>query len=241
MTLERSRLQRARLLPRNATSTADKRLLAAGVLLTLACYGGGASAAPSQKAQCIAAAEATQELRDKKQLVEARAQALRCTLDACPAVVRHECVVWLREIEEATPSLVFRARDESGQDLIETRVLLDGKVIAEKLDGSPVRLDPGEHSVRFEPHDASRPAVDQKVLVPVGEKNRVVTVQLVKPGAAPSTTSPADPREPAAPPVSPETTAPAGAAPRSNTIPWVAAGVGFAGLATFGVFQGHAR
>lgn len=194
-----------------------------------------AHAAPNQKAQCIAAAEATQDLREKKQLLAAREQVLKCTADACPGVVRSECVAWLREIDEATPSLVFRARDENGQDLVEVRVSVDGKLVSQKLDGSSLRLDPGEHTVRFESHDAARPAVEQKVLVPLGEKNRVITAQLIKPGAAsptPAATTSVTSSDPVPPPIEPA---------KRSMLPWVALGVGGVGLLSFGVFQGLAR
>lgn len=206
-------------------------LVAAGAFV---CVASPAQAAPNQKAQCIAAAEATQDLREKKQLLAAREQVLKCAVDACPAVVRTECVAWLREIDETTPSLVFRARDENGQDLVEVRVLLDGKLVAAKLDGSSLRLDPGEHTVRFEAHDAARPAVEQKVLVPLGEKNRVITAQLAKPGAAPvpSATTSGPPPEPVPPPIEPS---------KLRVLPFVALGVGGVGLVTFGVFQGLGR
>jgi hypothetical protein len=196
-----------------------------------------AQAAPASKAQCIAAAEATQDLRDKKRLLAAKEQVVICANDACPKVVRTECIAWLRDIEAATPSLVFAARDEKNRDLVETKILLDGKIVAEKLDGSSVTLDPGEHTVRWEPRDPELSPVEQKVVVALGEKNRVLTASLKRPATAASATSGTPSAEP--PPTAP-LTLPA-EPPARSTWPWIAGGVGVAGLATFGVFQGLAR
>jgi hypothetical protein len=194
-----------------------------------------ANAAPSSKAQCIAAAESTQDLRDKKQLLAAKEQVVICANDACPKVVRTECIAWLREIEAATPSLVFAARDEQNRDLVDTKILLDGKVVAEKLDGSSIALDPGEHTVRWEPRNPAIAPVQQQFVVALGEKNRVLTASL-KPAATATATSAATP-----PPERPPTISLPPQAPSRSAQPWIAGGVGVLGLATFGVFQALAR
>ena len=46
-------------------------------------------------------------------------------------------------------TLVLGARDPKGNDIDGTRVLLDGAVLVDHLDGKPVPVDPGEHTIVF--------------------------------------------------------------------------------------------
>jgi hypothetical protein len=51
---------------------------------------------------------------------------------------------------------------------------LDGAPLAIQLDGRPIVVDPGLHTVTFE--RAGSPTLEQKVIVREGEKNRLVSV-----------------------------------------------------------------
>ncbi|MBK6695044.1 MAG: hypothetical protein IPG50_22965 [Myxococcales bacterium] len=70
------------------------------------------------------------------------------------------------------PSVVVHARSGQ-QDLTEAQVLADGALVAERLDGMPVPLDPGQHTlvVRWQGKTAER-----QVLLSAGEKARAVQV-----------------------------------------------------------------
>jgi hypothetical protein len=70
----------------------------------------------------------------------------------------------------------------------DVRVLVDGTVRAERLDGSAIDLDPGPHRLRLEP--ARGAVVEQDVLARIGEKNRAIDAVVGAPSAAPTT--PAD-------------------------------------------------
>jgi hypothetical protein len=67
--------------------------------------------------------------------------------------------------------------------LVAVRVFLDGALIAEKLDGEPVRVDPGAHSVRYEARGFA-PVVEH-VVIRAGEKNRILGVQFTDNARAP--------------------------------------------------------
>jgi hypothetical protein len=72
--------------------------------------------------------------------------------------------------------VVIRARDPQGKDLIDVTVIVDEVVKATSLDGRAMQLDPGAHKLRFtHPGD---PAVDQNVVARMGEKERIIDVQL---------------------------------------------------------------
>ena len=125
---------------------------------------------------CVGASEDGQRQRQEGKLLRAREQFASCSRAECPALVRHDCATWAGEIVQTLPSVVFAARDVTGGDLVHVRVLSDGAVLSEALDGKPVDVDPGEHHFRFEA-EGFLPAEAHAVLR-VGEKNRPVAVTL---------------------------------------------------------------
>lgn len=156
----------------------------------------GAHADP--KADCIAAADQAQTLRDDGKYRAARDKFVSCTQTVCPAIVQTSCNKWLHDIEGAMPSLVLGAKDKTGGDLADVRVTLDGTTLTNTLDGKPIEVDPGTHTLRFS-RDGDE-TVTQKLIVRAGEKTRVVSVTMqdaaksapvtiTKPEEAPSTPS----------------------------------------------------
>jgi hypothetical protein len=141
--------------------------------------------APDARERCSARYVAGQELKAASRLLEA-AEALRaCVVDACADFVRDDCAKWLDEVERATPTVVPRFVDEDGKDAIEVRVLVDDELLAERLDGRPLALDPGEHRFRFE--RAGARAVERRFTIASGEKNRTLLVTMTpRPAPAPS-------------------------------------------------------
>jgi hypothetical protein len=144
--------------------------------------------APSVRAEgdavraCIAASTDGQGLRQKGQLLAAREQMIACARDACPSIVRSHCARWLGEIDAAIPSIVVRAEDASGRDVLGARLAIDGRPAT--LDGKPVRLDPGPHVVAVEVQGGSRK--EEQVLVVEGEASRRVTIRMPdRPAASP--------------------------------------------------------
>ncbi len=135
--------------------------------------------ARADKVACVAASEKGQTLRMQNQLIQAKDQFLSCTRAACPGVVKRDCEQWLGEVEAAIPSVVMSATDGSGRDVSDIRVLLDGAVLVEKLDGKAVAINPGEHAVRFE-HGKETP-VEQKIIIREGEKRRLIQISFGQP------------------------------------------------------------
>lgn len=121
---------------------------------------------------CARAAEEGQSLRDKGQLVEARARFVSCSAEACPRLVRTDCGGWLADVEARTPTMVLAATGEGGRDLTDVTVTIDGAP-AEPISARAIPLDPGPHRLRF-----ARPSgavVDRPVVLREGERRRVVT------------------------------------------------------------------
>jgi hypothetical protein len=138
----------------------------------------GADARADSKQECAAAYVKTQSLRDNGQLRDARKQAITCSASTCSAYVIKDCTRWLAEIDASLPTVVFTASNAAGAETLAVRVTVDGQPVIEQLDGKAVTLDPGERLVRFEMIGAE--AVEQKVIIQQGEKNRKLTVSFPK-------------------------------------------------------------
>lgn len=138
-----------------------------------------ASAEPSID-ECLSSSEDGQRERDEGRYLRARASFATCASNACPAVVQRDCASWLLEVDDGMPSLVFVARDGRGVDLADVVVRMDGAVLTTRLDGKPVAVDPGDHAFTFA---AGGRAVEQRAIVHVGEKNRVLRVTIGAPSS----------------------------------------------------------
>lgn len=192
------------------------------VLAAVALAATPAAAAPtkSSKAACVAAHEEGQTLRTDNQPHAARERFVACARAECPVVLRKECSAQLAAIDEIAPSVALEARDEQGMSDPEVKVWIDGRLVAERLTGESVDVEPGEHAIRFERRDGK--VSEQKILVALGEKNRKVVAEF----APPETNRDAGA---AAPPV----------APPERKVPvlsYVAGGVALAAAGSFAFF-----
>ena len=145
--------------------------LFSAALLTSTLAGASASA---DDLVCFEEAEQGQHLRNDGKLLDARVRFIACSHSSCPEVVARECSRWLADVDDRMPSIVFAARDESGKDLLDVRVTIDGTATTVTSDGRPAFVDPGPHAIRFE--RAGSPPIDQTIVVRAGEKNRPVAV-----------------------------------------------------------------
>lgn len=152
-----------------------------------------AQASDDDKSACVASFSQAQKLRDKGKLVAARTEMIACAQQQCPSVIRDQCSQWLRDIEPMVPSVVFSAK-RGNTDVVDVAVTVDGNTVVKMLDGRPVMLDPGPHTVTFE-LEGSDP-ISKDVLVTQGETNRRVEVLFVDPSQpepeAPATGGPGD-------------------------------------------------
>jgi hypothetical protein len=192
--------------------------LTLGAAVTLA---PGAVAITPTVAQCLSTSEQGQADRDEGRYKRARDAFVSCSNDACPVVVRRDCLKWLSELDASAPTIVFVARDERGADLGDVTVRVDGEVLTTRLDGKPINVDPGRHELEMEA--AGRRASRMAIIVNAGERSRIVQVRLDAAEPPPS------PRPPPPPP--PEQT-PAAPAPR---VPVASIILGGAGALSVGV------
>ncbi|XXT23907.1 hypothetical protein WME94_20430 [Sorangium sp. So ce429] len=174
--------------------------------------------AESAVAQCVAAHAEVQKLRKNHQLIEAGRALKGCARSECPAPVLRDCGAWLDELEQVTPSVVFNVTS-AGEQVVGSRVLVDGQLVELSSSGAPLRLDPGKHTYRVE-HDGYRP-VSRELILFEGQRFLQLSVAL----------------EPLAEVADPKPQAPAMETYRPvPALTYVLAGVGVAGAASFAVW-----
>src|SRR6478735_2786142 len=121
------------------------------VMLALAAGLGTSTALADETiAECASAYVQAQVLQRDGKYLDAAQTALTCAKPTCGDALSGECAKLYDVIQNATPSVVFAARDGDQNDLVNVQVHVDGKLVREKLDGSPLVLDPGVHVFRFE-------------------------------------------------------------------------------------------
>jgi len=145
---------------------------------TLAHAEAPAAAVEPSRAQCLAAHEQAQDARLAGELLSTRVALRECSAAACPALVSRDCVLWLTEVEQQIPSVIFRAAQD-GEDVVRLRVREGDKLLTESLTGSPLELDPGPH--HFVAELPGFPAQDATYVLQAGDKGRVVRFDFVSP------------------------------------------------------------
>lgn len=166
----------------------DRARMATSVLLAAALsaaawpsYARDANAKPSaadvQKA-CLVSAERGQQLRNAGQLLAARSEFLACQASACPGIVREDCIKWLGEIAETTPTVIVSVRDDDGTDILDATITVDGKPLSNDLLGRPFPVDPGRHKLRAQRGELTK---ELEVLVAQGSKLRSIEIVLAEP------------------------------------------------------------
>lgn len=221
-------------------------LIAAAVSL----FAPTAHAADPTMADCLSASNTSIKLRRDHSLREARQQLLECAARTCPSDISAECEHRLVAVNAAIPTLVFEVKDAVGNDLPAVSVMMDGKPLTDRLEGTAISLDPGAHSFHFE--TAGQTPVDKMFVLHEGEKDRrerivfgVASPVSAPPGGVQSTHSGtnANSSVPTGESSVPSSAASGGGMSTLRTLGLVSGGVGLVGLgvgAVFGVLAGSA-
>ncbi len=172
------------------------RSVAVSLLVGASLVGPSAAADQPTKQECVLANENAQDLQHAGKLRDARARLAVCVADTCPGAVREDCAQRLAEVDKAMPTVVFDAKDAAGNDVSAVRVTMDGQALAERLVGTPIPIDPGEHHFVF---DAEGMRTAEKTLVlHEGDRDRreLIVMQISAPVAG--SAAPTQPAGPAA-------------------------------------------
>ena len=121
---------------------------------------------------CGTAYENAQVQRRAGRLLNARQAAQLCA-STCPHAIATDCAQWFSELEKEVPSIVVSASD-GVTDLVDFRVLVDGKRIVDRLDGRAFEVDPGPHQLVLERKNT--PPRTLNILVREGDRGRLVSV-----------------------------------------------------------------
>lgn len=146
------------------------RACALALAASLAVVAIGRPARSQTDDECIAANDRAVALRKTGKLIEARKELTTCAAPACPDVVRDSCARRVADTASAIPGLIVEAKDASGNDVADVVLRVDGVVVAERLNGVPVELDPGPHDVQLE--RAGQPPVSRRFVLREGEPAR---------------------------------------------------------------------
>ena len=198
---------------------------AAGLLLASA---PGRAADPTT-ADCLAASDASLKAGNQHRLRAERAQLLVCAVATCPADIRKECVSRVDEVNQQIPTIIFAAKDAAGNDLSAVKVTMDGEVLSERLEGTALSIDPGQHTFTFE--TAGQPPLTKAFLIQEAQKDRREVVTFGGGEAAPVPL-----------PATPTAAQPAEQPPQRHGLggqkiaALVVGGVGVVGLAVGGIF-----
>jgi len=182
--------------------------------------------ARADDATCGGAFDESQVRRDEGKLLEARRLLRVCGGPSCSPTQQKLCSEWLADVDARMPSFILAAKDGSGTDLVDVKVLIDGQQVAAKLDGRAVDVDPGPHKFVFELADGAR--AETTAVADERGKSKVVSVTLERP-AAPILAPPSAAVAATAP--TPRGTTSVGGGGAVRTAGLVAGGAGVAGLA----------
>jgi hypothetical protein len=148
--------------------------------------------APTRQ-ECLSHHEKGQQLRKTATLIESR-QALRaCSDEACPTLVREDCIELLADVERAVPSVSFEVV-ANGKDVPSAKLYDGDQLLTDGLKGVPHELNPGVHKFRAEVE--GKPPLESTEVIREGEKNRLIRLEYAPPPPPPGQTVPTEPTGP---------------------------------------------
>ena len=127
-------------------------------------------------AACVAAWRNADKLVKVGQLRAAKVSMLKCAHYTCGGVLSKECGRRVAEIENDTPTIVPVVKDEDGDALADVSLAMDGELVANRIDGRAVMVDPGTHEFTFQ--RGNRVLASYQTTILQGQRNRTVEVSL---------------------------------------------------------------
>jgi len=134
--------------------------------------------APPAAEACERHHEEGQRLQRAGELIDAAHELRRCLHPACAPLLRSDCGQWLEQVTRALPTIVFGVETTEG-DLVDVSVYHGDERLVDRLDGTPVEVDPGVYVLRFVRAGAT--LAERRVVVRMGDRNRLIKVRLPSP------------------------------------------------------------
>lgn len=213
------------------------------MVLALGARPGLAQKRPGRRHGCQAAYRTARKHHHAGELVKALRQYRACARPKCGVFIEHQCTVSFGRIESEMPSVVPTATDPSGKPVVDVKFLVDGQILASRLDGRAVAIDPGMHELSFQTEAGV--VGRRRTMILQGQRNRRIAVSVPAPriaAAPPEAASPTgDGEQPidAAPPPDVALVAPP-PEPRAQSrwftpTSYALLGVGVAGIGGYGL------
>ena len=189
---------------------------------------------------CWTAYEDARQHEQAAQLREAKHLWQACANAACGSRLRETCATKSSQLDSDIPSIVPIVTDSAGAPRLDIEVRMDGRLLASRLDGRALPIDPGLHEFIFNALGGA--SVTQTLLVAQGQRNLPVLVSFAdkRPShAASRRAAPTDEQSQTRPAAQPteasaarlRLTSPATSGP--SVLPYVLGGTGLAGLGGF--------
>lgn len=145
------------------------------------------AAAEDGTRDCSAVYDAGREAEASGDLHTASEFYQSCGVASCGNPVRHICEAMALRLELDAPSVIPLAKDAQGEPLVDAQVTMDGKLLAARLDGHALSVDPGLHEFVFT--QGSEEFGRVRVVIAQGQRNRelwmsVPAAEPVQPTAA---------------------------------------------------------
>jgi hypothetical protein len=125
---------------------------------------------------CVVAWRNADTLAKDGQLRAAKTQMLKCAHYTCGGALSKECSRRVVEIEADTPTIVPVVKNDSGEAITDLQLAMDGEVLATKIDGRAIMVDPGTHEFTFQTD--KNVYGSYKAVILQGQRNRPIEVTL---------------------------------------------------------------
>jgi hypothetical protein len=183
-----------------------RRMFQLGVCATVLVFGASSQAAPPKKSKSSKSSSSETKTQCvyayKNGAAQAAAGQMRLALESlkscahahCGTAVFKECSRRAVMLEADIPSVVPLVVDAGGRTVADVQVTMDGEMLVSKIDGRAINVDPGEHEFAFKNERGVLGTL--KVIVPQGQRNRPLTLELSgshRPSAAARASAPAAP------------------------------------------------
>jgi hypothetical protein len=144
--------------------------------------GGKVAPAPSKNA-CMTSYKSAMDREQSGHLREARELLMACSKRTCGRSLAQQCAAKFTELDTSEiPSVAPRITDSAGAPRVDVKVTMDGELLASRLDGQPLPVDPGLHEFSFSTDGGF--FAKQQVMILQGERNRPISVSLHAPQRA---------------------------------------------------------
>ena len=123
---------------------------------------------------CTAAHKAAEEREASGLLIEAKEVLLQCAQPSCGGFLAQECTTKYTQLDADVPSIVPLVNDVAGSPRPDVEVRIDGALVASRLDGRALPVNPGLREITFA--SDGRIFATQQIIAVQGQRNRTIAV-----------------------------------------------------------------